>query len=51
VSQRVRKRVEEVFGWFKTVGLLRKTRYRGVRRVGWMFASREIDQACVRRPH
>jgi transposase len=37
VSQRKRKRVEEIFGWVKTVGLLRKTRHRGVRRVGWMF--------------
>ena len=31
VSQRKRKRVEEVFGWVKTVGLLRKTRHRGIR--------------------
>ena len=29
VSQRIRKRVEEIFGWMKTVGGLRKTRYRG----------------------
>ncbi len=33
VSQRVRKRVEEIFGWWKTVGGLRKTRYRGTARV------------------
>jgi transposase len=37
VSQRKRKCVEEIFGWMKTVGLLRKTRYRGLARVGWMF--------------
>jgi len=37
VSQRRRKRVEEVFGWMKTVGLLRKVRHRGTRLVGWMF--------------
>ena len=37
VSQQKRKRVEEVFGWVKTVALLRKTRHRGVRRVGWLF--------------
>ena len=37
VSQRKRKRVEEVFGWLKTVGLQRKTRFRGPDRVGWMF--------------
>jgi transposase len=29
VSQRIRKRVEEVFGWFKTVGNFRKTRFVG----------------------
>ena len=32
-SQRVRKRIEEIFGWWKTVGGLRKTRYRGTARV------------------
>jgi len=37
LSQRKRKRVEEVFGWFKTVALQRKTRFRGKDRVGWMF--------------
>jgi hypothetical protein len=30
VSQRIRKRVEEVFGWIKTVGNFRKTRYIGL---------------------
>lgn len=37
VSQRKRKCIEEIFGWLKTVGLMRKTRYRGADRVGWMF--------------
>ena len=37
VSQRVRKRVEEVFGWMKTVGGLRKLRHRGGGRVNWQF--------------
>jgi len=32
VSQRIRKRVEEIFGWMKTVGNFRSTRYRGVQR-------------------
>jgi len=36
-SQRKRKRVEEIFGWIKTVGLMSKTRHRGLERVGWMF--------------
>jgi IS5 family transposase len=30
VSQRIRKRIEEIFGWMKTVGTCRKARYRGV---------------------
>ncbi|MBN1917706.1 MAG: IS5 family transposase [Verrucomicrobia bacterium] len=37
ISQRVRKRVEEIFGWIKTIGGLRKTRHKGTRRVGWMW--------------
>jgi transposase len=32
LSQRIRKRVEEIFGWLKTIGGLRKTRFRGVAR-------------------
>ena len=38
VSQQKRKRVEEIFGWLKTVAMLRKTRHKGLRRVGWVFA-------------
>jgi IS5 family transposase len=37
VSQRKRKRIEEVFGWTKTVGTLRKTRHRGLETVRWVF--------------
>jgi hypothetical protein len=37
VSQRKRKRVEEVFGWMKTIALQRKTHFRGPDRVGLMF--------------
>jgi len=37
ISQQKRKRIEEIFGWLKTVGGLRKTRHRGLARVGWMF--------------
>jgi transposase len=37
VSQKKRKLVEQIFGWMKTVGLLRKTHHRGRDRVGWMF--------------
>lgn len=34
-SQRRRKLIEQVFGWMKTVGLLRKLRHRGAERVDW----------------
>jgi len=37
VSLRRRKRIEEIFGWLKTVGCLRKTRHRGLRKVQWIF--------------
>ena len=37
IRQQKRKRVEEVFGWLKTVGVMRKGKLRGVQRVGWLF--------------
>ena len=37
VSQQRRKRVEESFGWGKTIGLLRKLRHRGRATVDWIF--------------
>jgi hypothetical protein len=37
LSQKERERIEEVFGWMKSIGLLRKLRHRGLERVGWMF--------------
>lgn len=37
VSQRFRKRIEEVFGWLKTTGQFRQTRYRGVTKINWYF--------------
>src|ERR1700683_568774 len=37
ISQIKRKRVEEVFGWMKTIAGLRQTRHRGGDRVGWVF--------------
>jgi len=37
ISQQKRKRIEEIFGWLKTIAGLRKTRHRGVARVSWMF--------------
>jgi transposase len=38
ISQRIRKKVEEIFGWMKTVGGFRKTRYRGAERTSlWAY--------------
>ena len=37
VSQRKRKRIEECFGWLKTIALLRKVRHRGLFKVDWAF--------------
>ena len=36
-SQKKRKRIEECFGWMKTIALLRKVRHRGLEKVGWVF--------------
>lgn len=37
LSQRVRKRVEEIFAWVKSIGQLGKVKYRGVKKVDWIF--------------
>jgi hypothetical protein len=37
ISQRKRKRIEECFGWLKTIALMRKVRHRGVCKVDWIF--------------
>ena len=50
VSQRLRKRIEEGFGWIKTIGALPKTRHRGLDRVGWMFTLTAAAYNLVRLP-
>ena len=50
VSQRVRKRIEEGFGWIKTTGNLAKTRHRGLERVGWTFRLTAAAYNLVRIP-
>ena len=50
ISQRIRKRIEEAFGWMKTVGGLRKTRHRGTARVGWQFTLGAAAYNLVRIP-
>jgi transposase len=37
LSQIKRKRIEESFGWLKTIALMRKVRHRGIFKVGWVF--------------
>src|SRR5438309_33038 len=37
ISQKKRKRIEECFGWLKTIALMRKVRHRGVNKVHWVF--------------
>jgi transposase len=37
VSQKKRKRIEECFGWLKTIALMRKVRHRSLEKVGWVF--------------
>ena len=49
-SQRTRKRIEEAFGWIKTVAGQRKTRFRGRDRVGWAFAFAAAAYDLVRLP-
>jgi hypothetical protein len=49
-SQRIRKRIEEGFGWIKTVGNLRKTRHRGTARVGWLFMLTAAACTLIRLP-
>jgi transposase len=50
VSLRIRKRIEEVFGWVKASAGLRKTRHRGLDRVGWTFTLTVAAYNLVRLP-
>ena len=49
-SQRIRKRIEEVFGWMKTVAGLRKTKFRGLARVDWAFTFAAAAHNLIRIP-
>jgi hypothetical protein len=50
LSQRRRKRIEEPFGWIKAVAGLRKTRHRGLARVGWVVTLTAAACNLVRLP-
>lgn len=49
-SARLRKRIEEIFGWVKATAGLRKTRHRGLARVGWMFTLTLAAYNLIRLP-
>jgi transposase len=50
ISQRIRKRIEEPFGWIKEAGGFRQTKHRGRDRVGWMFTLRAAAYNLIRLP-
>jgi transposase len=49
-SQRIRKRIEEAFGWIKTIAGQEKTRFRGLGRVGFAFTFAAAAYNLVRLP-
>jgi IS5 family transposase len=49
-SQKARKRIEEAFGWMKTVGGMRRPMLRGVDRVGWAFTLAAAAYNLIRLP-
>ena len=49
-SQRIRKRIEEAFGWMKTIGGMRRPMLRGTDRVGWSFTFVAAAYNLVRLP-
>jgi hypothetical protein len=50
VSLRIRKRIEEAFGWIKVVAGLRKTKLRGLPKVDWSFTFAVAAYNLVRAP-
>jgi transposase len=48
MSQKKRQRIEECFGWLKTIALLRKVRHRGIFKVGWVFTFASAAYNLVR---
>ena len=49
-SQRIRKRIEEAFGWIKTVAGMRRTKLRGLAKVDWSFTFAVAAYNLVRMP-
>ena len=48
ISQQKRKRIEECFGWMKTIALMRKVRHRGLEKVAWLFTFAAASYNLVR---
>jgi hypothetical protein len=51
VSQHIRKRIEEAFGWIKTVSGQEKTKFRGRDRLRWAFTFAAAAYNLVRLPN
>jgi hypothetical protein len=50
LSQRIRKRIEEAFGWIKTVAGQARTKFRGRGRVRWAFTFALVGYNLARLP-
>jgi transposase len=50
ISQRIRKRIEEGFGWIKTIGGMRKPKYRSREKVAWHFTFTAAAYNLIRLP-
>ena len=50
ISQRIRKRIEEIFGWTKAAASKRQTKFRGIDRVGWSFSLTAAAYNLIRLP-
>ena len=50
ISMTKRTRIEEPFGWMKTVGVMRKTRHRGRSLVEWLFVLTAAAYNLIRIP-
>jgi transposase len=50
ISQCIRKRIEEGFGWMKTIGGIRRMKYRGREKVAWTFTLAAAAYNLIRLP-
>ena len=50
ISQRIRKRIEEIFGWTKSAAGMGQTKFRGIAGVGWAFSLAAAAYNLIRLP-